>query len=1413
MVREKIGNPNHFFAMKIINKKMLMEYASAEVLKREVKIQKRLDHPHVIKLYHFFEDKENVYLILEYAEKGSLFRYLRKKKKLSEEEAFIFFFQTCSGIDYLHKKNVLHRDLKPENLLLDNGGNIKLCDFGWSTDDAGQRSTFCGTVDYMAPEMIQNKPHDFKIDIWSLGVLLYELLHGCPPFRGKTNEEKFNKILTGDIQFFGVSNEAQDVIISLLKHDPKLRPSFDQIFNHPWLKIYEQKFKLNIPDYIYVPKRRPMKKRSGDISEVSPVVTPTKRSVSSNSRPDGSVERNLSVGPKKVINKGDHIVKEEITKEPGPLCFDKTQFAEFIPKSPGLGSRTPEKISQISLDRPFEVMPSNNAPLTGYSTAQLAGLTTPPKSKPVDIVIDNNSNIPMRVVQQKSPTNNRLSANDLLPNNKVIPSPKGNVMEKKPSIELRDHPTPERVRSSNVITVANPPISPIVRKSGNNNPLQFPQGSEIAIVQAIDKPITKPFIVDISVSNNNIQKIPEPNSKIEAESPIKLALHAKIKDVKARLRLDLEEETKSTLSPKVVTHQSASPINSQITSHNTKPASPKVSSPFNVTATTGLTSVPQTPTLQTTPLQFPSEEFINPGAPEGKEYLNRMHPYMNTPAKEQSYATTNIIQNDQNPSQVTRTSRVTDVLYPNNDNMVEQIDNIMDRVFGRSKSSEPQNSSKHLSNNNNRSNTPTKPEESLLSEILGNTKNVYIPPDRSKQPAFKVKNPNQPIPINTTTLHVQQPALLENLSVHTNHSYIDHSDKKMLQRYDYLDSSATKEKKEHQSSVSNNNSNNNLVAISTKIDVKEFTHKSSNSYLSQAINPEKNITANVTATAQKDTINMYPNDIPTTIQVIQPSQGVMPKFSPVSRPGMGKALPTSASIDDNKDLKPKFNVQQLETISVETIGKVRVVERSKSIEPKSPDIIGLQPLMGVKQKIAMLEAKMNQSPAPSSQPVIPLLKLGSKDINARTHGPVSDPRGQKQMDKKEYEKELDQSLNNPRPFSFGEKDALPIRGIGNKDKSMKDQKKSTSARAVPTEEKPKREDHNLTGEFVPALPRKNKYLNETSKVSQEEGFPQNKAPVVPPIDEEAEADELAVQNDSEREIIAERRTPTSLNSSLNTSLNNTASFDNSLDRGHAPLRKEKKAKSTNSSNGHQKSVKNGPIPEAPDEEKLDLPEKPPQKKYKTVTIATPTKSPRDPNNDRSPRKVGQFEEERSQMVANYKANLIQIEDKFFGTETSKKLTPLLSPHGSEVNDSARQYLAKKLHDTSTTSNGESLVSSRSNRYTGRRKPGALDPQALDHPYKVEEYLMSKTADKDLDMGFLDRKLIYTKHTIDESTQKLIKKNEELDDLVKDLSFRENKMISRKSYRNTNEEIRNYKPPEPEPGFMGFIRNFFTCANR
>ena len=215
-----------------------------------------MDHPHVIKLLHYFEDKENVYLILQYAENGSLFRYLKKKNRFKEEEAFVYFFQTCLGIDYLHKNGIIHRDLKPENLLLDKHGNIKLCDFGWSAEGQNnKRTTFCGTIDYMAPEMLMNQPHDHRLDIWCLGVLLFELIHGVPPFKGQSENEKCRNIMksTLDIEAFStdLSSNVKNLIQGILKKNPKERLSMSEIFSHEWMKTHEKIYNIRIEKYIW----------------------------------------------------------------------------------------------------------------------------------------------------------------------------------------------------------------------------------------------------------------------------------------------------------------------------------------------------------------------------------------------------------------------------------------------------------------------------------------------------------------------------------------------------------------------------------------------------------------------------------------------------------------------------------------------------------------------------------------------------------------------------------------------------------------------------------------------------------------------------------------------------------------------------------------------------------------------------------------------------------------------------------------------------------------------------------------------------------------------------------------------------------------------------------------------------------
>lgn len=148
-------------------------------IKTEIKLQKAIHHSHIAKLHDYFSDADNIYIVLEYCKSGNLGEYLKRNSRLTEGEAVIYFLQTAFAVEYLHTNNIMHRDLKLENLLLDSKGNLKLSDFGWSAINTTRlRQTYCGTLDYMAPEMVQGRQYDSKVDIWSLGVLLFELTQG-----------------------------------------------------------------------------------------------------------------------------------------------------------------------------------------------------------------------------------------------------------------------------------------------------------------------------------------------------------------------------------------------------------------------------------------------------------------------------------------------------------------------------------------------------------------------------------------------------------------------------------------------------------------------------------------------------------------------------------------------------------------------------------------------------------------------------------------------------------------------------------------------------------------------------------------------------------------------------------------------------------------------------------------------------------------------------------------------------------------------------------------------------------------------------------------------------------------------------------------------------------------------------------
>nr|XP_043611324.1 serine/threonine-protein kinase Aurora-3-like [Erigeron canadensis]XP_043611325.1 serine/threonine-protein kinase Aurora-3-like [Erigeron canadensis] len=228
----------YIVALKVIFKEQVEKYKMHHQLKREMAIQTSLRHPNVLRLYGWFHDNEKIYLILEYAHGGELYKELRRRRHFPEKQAATYIASLTQALAYCHEKHVIHRDIKPENLLLDHEGRLKIADFGWSVQSKNKRHTMCGTLDYLAPEMVENKAHDYAVDNWTLGVLCYEFLYGVPPFETDSQADTLRRIMKVDLTFPStprVSTEAQNLIIQLLVKDSAKRLSLEKILEHPWI--------------------------------------------------------------------------------------------------------------------------------------------------------------------------------------------------------------------------------------------------------------------------------------------------------------------------------------------------------------------------------------------------------------------------------------------------------------------------------------------------------------------------------------------------------------------------------------------------------------------------------------------------------------------------------------------------------------------------------------------------------------------------------------------------------------------------------------------------------------------------------------------------------------------------------------------------------------------------------------------------------------------------------------------------------------------------------------------------------------------------------------------------------------------------------------------------------------------------
>ncbi|KAJ9464937.1 Serine/threonine-protein kinase Aurora-3 [Diplonema papillatum] len=244
--RARDKQTNAIVAIKRIKVSEVQRLHMGDQVRRELAILRELRHPNINRMLTYFWEGDHIFIVLEYASGGDTYRRLMRHKRFSVETTARLIAQVAEALRYAHSAGVVHRDIKPENILLDHEGNAKLADFGWGVrDEAGEpRSTFCGTPDYIPPEMVAGEAYGRAVDNWCLGVLAYEFLHGRAPFFDADDEARCRKIAAVDFAHPAASDApaaAKDFVQRLLRADPRERMSLDEALRHPFIVEHRQK--------------------------------------------------------------------------------------------------------------------------------------------------------------------------------------------------------------------------------------------------------------------------------------------------------------------------------------------------------------------------------------------------------------------------------------------------------------------------------------------------------------------------------------------------------------------------------------------------------------------------------------------------------------------------------------------------------------------------------------------------------------------------------------------------------------------------------------------------------------------------------------------------------------------------------------------------------------------------------------------------------------------------------------------------------------------------------------------------------------------------------------------------------------------------------------------------------------------
>ena len=223
----------------------------SKLLDREIKIMKSLCHPNIIKLFDVIRDKNEIFIIMELCSNGDFSKFLNNRP-LKEKHAHRFLHQITDGLKYLHENKIVHRDLKPQNILLTDNYVLKISDFGLAKIfNDNMSETICGSPLYMAPEILTYKRYDSKADLWSVGIILFEMLSGKTPYNSKSIYQLVTDIQNVPIklpEFVSISPECLELINLLLQVDPACRISWEDFFSQSWITKIPIKIKYDLED-------------------------------------------------------------------------------------------------------------------------------------------------------------------------------------------------------------------------------------------------------------------------------------------------------------------------------------------------------------------------------------------------------------------------------------------------------------------------------------------------------------------------------------------------------------------------------------------------------------------------------------------------------------------------------------------------------------------------------------------------------------------------------------------------------------------------------------------------------------------------------------------------------------------------------------------------------------------------------------------------------------------------------------------------------------------------------------------------------------------------------------------------------------------------------------------------------------